>query len=32
MLNKTLLSSVAAAAVLLTAVPAKAEVSLMYAE
>ena len=32
MLNKTLLSSVAALAMLLTAMPAKAEVSLMYAE
>jgi len=32
MLNKTLLSSAAALAMLLTAVPAKAEVSLMYAE
>lgn len=32
MLNKTLLSSVAALAMMLTAMPAKAEVSLMYAE
>ena len=32
MINRTLLSSAAALAMLLTAVPAKAEVSLMYAE